>query len=347
VPVAASIYRRGAGVGPAFAFLFAGPAMNFVTAVWVFSVFGLKMGVWRLVAVPVIGLIIGVIMQMASRGDRSTSRLEKGRSLEEESAFLAGQEQQEFKNTHAVLLFAGLLALLILGARDIPHNVRLPAVVAIGLFLAIKVPDWFSRDLIGQWMRETGYFLRLVLPILLPAVLVIGLIQNNAWGWIYDKVYPYVGKNGLRDTAIAAVFGSAMYFPILTEVPFVKVLLKDSIIGVGPALALLINGPGVSLPGAILIGRLFGWKRAALYEVLEVTLGGVVGLAFGKIHGDYTCPCQQGPVETILQEPSSITVALVMVGCMTVAWWKMRGIRRGCSEANAASAVSESEETQR
>jgi len=141
----------------------------------------------------VIGLIIGVIMQMASRGDRSTSRLEKGRSLEEESAFLAGQEQQEFKNTHAVLLFAGLLALLILGARDIPHNVRLPAVVAIGLFLAIKVPDWFSRDLIGQWMRETGYFLRLVLPILLPAVLVIGLIQNNAWGWIYDKVYPLCG----------------------------------------------------------------------------------------------------------------------------------------------------------
>jgi len=344
VPVAASIYRRGAGIGPAFAFLFAGPAMNLVTAVWVFSVFGWKMGVWRLAAVPAIGLVIGLIMQMTERRREGAQAPEAARSLEEESDFLAAQERQSFRSSHAALLFLGLFALLILGGRDVPQGVRIVSVITIGLLLALKIPQWFSPQLLTRWMRETGYFMRLVLPILLPAVLVMGLIQNNAWGWIYDKVYPVVGKNGLRDTAVAAIFGSIMYFPILTEVPFVKVLLKDSIIGVGPALAILINGPGVSLPGAILIGRLFGWQRALFYEILEMTLGGAVGLAFGKIHGDYTCPCQHGPVETILEEPSSMIVALVMFACIAIAWWRVQRLSRERERAMLTSEVTPQEE---
>ena len=157
---------------------------------------------------------------------------------------------------------------------------------------------------------------------------MIGFIQNSAWGWIYRNVYPLVGQNSASDVFMAAVFGSIMYFPILTEVPFTKALLKDNIIAVGPALALLINGPGVSLPGAILIGRVFGWKKAVLYEALEMLLGGTVGLLFGKIHGDYTCPCQTGPVETFLEEPSSMAAAFILLLCIGFACCRVRALER-------------------
>lgn len=321
VPVAASIYARGAGIGPAFAFLFAAPAFNFVTTVWIFTVFGMKLGVWRAVSVPLIGIIIGMVMHCLFRKEQASRVSEAGQTLDQEFASGMGTTEDPKYGLHTGLLFAGLFGILILGARGIPPTLKISSIALLGLGLAFAVPAWFPSSQIKKWMGETWYYLRIVLPILLPAVFVIGLLQNNAWGWIYKNIYPLVGQNGAKDTFIAAVFGSIMYFPILTEVPFTKALLKDSIMGVGPALALLINGPGVSLPGAILIGRVFGWRKAVLYEVMEMLLGGTVGLLFGKIHGDYTCPCQKGAVETFLEEPSSMKAAAVLLACILLGWW--------------------------
>lgn len=337
VPVAASIYARGAGIGPAFAFLFAAPAFNFATTVWVFSVFGVKLGVWRAVAVPLLGMLLGSIMHLVF-GREQAARAGQADS-DSGATFGTATEQVHAPRygAHATLLFLGLFGILILGARGIALWVKIPSLIVLGSALAYFVPGWFPARQLRQWMSETLHYFLVVLPILLPAVFVIGFIQNSAWGWIYRNIYPLVGHNNARDVFTAAAFGSIMYFPIMTEVPFVKALLKDNIIAVGPALALLINGPGASLPGAILIGRMFGWKKAVLYEALEMLLGGTVGLLFGKIHGDYTCPCQTGPVETFMEEPTSMAAAFILLLCIGFAFWRVRALVRKAQPPSLAS----------
>ena len=337
VPVAASIYARGAGIGPAFAFLFAAPALNFVTTVWIFSVFGVRLGVWRAVAIPLMGMLLGCVMHLVYRREQAARASQADNDNDATFGPAAEPAQAPRYGTHATLLFLGLFGILILGTRGIPLWVKIPSLIVLGSTLAYTVPGWFPARQLRQWMWETLYYFRVVLPILLPAVFVIGFIQNSAWGWIYRNVYPLVGQNGASDVFMAAVFGSTMYFPILTEVPFTKALLKDNIIAVGPALALLINGPGVSLPGAILIGRVFGWKKAVLYETLEMLLGGTVGLLFGKIHGDYTCPCQTGPVETFLEEPSSMAAAFILLLCIGFACCRVRALERKAQQSSLAS----------
>jgi uncharacterized membrane protein YraQ (UPF0718 family) len=337
VPVAASIYARGAGVGPAFAFLFAAPAMNVATTVWIFTVFGVRLGVWRAVAVPLLGMLLGAIMHLVFRREQAARAGQTDSDHDATFGPAAEPSHGPRYGTHATLLFLGLFAILILGARGIALWEKIPSLIVLGSTLAYMVPGWFSARQLRQWMWETFYYFRVVLPILLPAVFVIGLIQNSAWGWIYRNVYPLVGQNHASDVSIAAVFGSIMYFPILTEVPFTKALLKDNIIAVGPALALLINGPGVSLPGAILIGRMFGWKKAVVYEALEMLLGFTVGLLFGKIHGDYTCPCQTGPLETFLEEPSSMAAAFILLLCIGFACFRVRALQRKAQQSTLAS----------
>ena len=337
VPVAASIYARGAGIGPAFAFLFAAPATNFVTTVWIFTVFGVRLGVWRAVAIPLVAMLLGWVMHLVFRREQAAraGQTDSG----DDAAFGPAAEPAHAPRygTHATLLFLGLFGILILGTRGIPLWVKLPSLIVLGSTLAYTVPGWFPARQLRQWMWETLYYFRVVLPILLPAVFVIGFIQNSAWGWIYRNVYPLVGQNNASDVFMAAVFGSIMYFPILTEVPFTKALLKDNIIAVGPALALLINGPGVSLPGAILIGRVFGWTKAVLYETAEMLLGATAGLLFGKIHGDYTCPCQTGPVETFLEEPASMAAAFIMLLCIGFACCRVRALERKAQQSSLAS----------
>ena len=337
VPVAASIYARGAGIGPAFAFLFAAPATNFATTVWIFTVFGVRLGVWRAVAVPLMGMLLGWVMHLVFRREQAARASQTDSDHDATFGPAAGPAHVPRYGTHAALLFLGLFGILILGTRGIALWVKIPSLIVLGSTLAYTVPGWFPAHQLRQWMWETLYYFRVVLPILLPAVFVIGFIQNSAWGWIYRNVYPLVGQNRASDVFMAAVFGSIMYFPILTEVPFTKALLKDNIIAVGPALALLINGPGVSLPGAILIGRVFGWKKAVLYETLEMLLGGTVGLLFGKIHGDYTCPCQTGPVETFLEEPSSMAAAFILLFCIGFACCRVRALERKAQQSSLAS----------
>lgn len=333
VPLAASILRRGAGLGPAYAFLFAGPAINFVTMVWTFQVVGLKMGLWRIVAVPVIAIATGLIMQFLFRWEDRARRAEFAAKAESDPAFADAPGQPATR--HVVWLFALLMGILLLGARGIPWFLKLPAMILFGGVLAFKLADWFTRDDLSEWMEETWRFLKMVLPILVPAILVIGFLQNNkvTWAWLYDHLYPLMGTNGLRQSFAGAVFGSLMYFPVLTEVALTKALLKEEMIAVGPALAILLNGPGVSLPGAILLWRLFGWKKTVVYELLEIGLGGTVAFLFGKMYGDYVCPCQRGEIKTIAEDPTSLYAALILALCLGVAWFRGRRARAGAEGA--------------
>ncbi len=133
------------------------------------------------------------------------------------------------------------------------------------------------------------------MPVLLPAVLVIGAIAT----FIDVKlVYQLVGQapegsglwGMLRPIILGSVFGELMYFPILTEVAFTKAFLKLGM-DVGPALAILIAGPGSSLPGFIIIARAIGWKKAAAYEIVVITLTALYAAVFASEIGKYICAC--------------------------------------------------------
>jgi len=333
VPVADSIHRQGAGIGPTVAFLFAGPAINLVTLVWVFQVVGLKMGLWRGLAVPICAVLSGIAMEAAFRrkvgaGAHNASPERAARASAASHAAAGGPRLR-----HVVILFGLLLAILLFGAPGVPWPVRLPTLAILGGTLVAVLPRWFDADDLGEWIHQTGVFLKRVLPILIPVIIVIGLIQNYAFIYVIRWLRPLLGANTARASYTAAALGSLLYFPMLTEVALVKVLLKDNIVAVGPGLALLINGPGVSLPGAILLVRVFGWKRTLLYEALEIFLGGTIGFLFGNLYGDYVCPCQAAAPGTIMEDPTSLYAAAILGICLCIAWARFSAAGRSRNAA--------------
>ncbi|MCK5803236.1 MAG: permease [Lentisphaeria bacterium] len=278
IPLFVSIWRAGAGVGPAFAFLYAGPAINVIATIFTCRVIGVGIGLYRVAAVAVMSLIVGLVMN-------SVFGTKKAADTRQAPVQILSMGP-DGRITGAVL--ALLFFLLIIGSLEVHLALRLgitlPAVAALAGLCAWKL----ENDHLRLWLHETGRLLLLVLPILVPAVLIIGFAAQktplSVTRWLS-------GPNSVGRNLVAALFGSLMYFPILTETPFAKALLKVVGIGPGPAIALLLTAPGLSLPGMIIISREIGWKRLAVYVLCLVTLATLTGFAFGSKWGQYICSC--------------------------------------------------------
>lgn len=299
VPLFASIYRRGAGIGPAFTFLFAGPAINIVAMVFTFQIIGFQIGLWRAILVPVMAILIGLTMSWIYRKEQ------KANLPSEATVAAAGQAKLEGR---LWALFGILAATVIFGAWEMSWTVKLTGMALAAAVLVTLALRLFERDERQQWLHETWGLVKLVVPVLLPAVLIIGLIAT----YIDVKlVYHLVGAPRdlpeahdtisylqnfwatFRPILLADVFGEVMYFPLLTEVAFTKAFLKLGMT-VGPALALLLTGPGTSLVGAIIVGRAVGWKKAVMFEVLCVVFTAIFALLFVGEIGQYICACMMG-----------------------------------------------------
>lgn len=128
------------------------------------------------------------------------------------------------------------------------------------------------------WLRETWWFVQTIFPLLLGGVFLVGIIGHVLpEAWIQD----WLGGNGLLASFLATGFGAVTYFATLTEAPFVDTLLKLGM-GKGPALALLLTGPGISLPNWIAVARVFGFKKAVVYVLTIIVLGTLMGWFFGN-----------------------------------------------------------------
>ncbi len=333
-PLAMSIYRRGAGIGPALAFLYAGPALNLVTLVWTFQVFGGLFGLWRIGGTIVSALIIGIVMAWLFRSEDAQRRLGFTQGVEQQMAHNGGEVQfalSELEQKHPYrswFVMACLIVLLILGAKGLPWALRIPALVACILALIWAFSNWFEPYEVKEWLLESWRFMKMTLPILVPAILLIAFAARKVpIDWFVTtaeghKPLFFLGDNSLRATTFASIFGSLMYFPILTEIPFVKAFLKQGM-GVAPAMAILLGGPGVSLPGAILIARFFGWKKMLIYEALEISLDIAVAYSFGVLFGNYQCPCLTGAEKHANIEWVTVASAIVATAIVTtvlIAW---------------------------
>jgi uncharacterized membrane protein YraQ (UPF0718 family) len=271
LPLFAGIYHKGAGLGPAIAFLYSGPAINVLAIVLTARAIGFQMGLARAVGAVLFSLIIGLVMALLFERQDSAEK-------HENSTLFAGEVDGRPAWQH--LVFFGLLvAILLFGTSKIPlwSNVAIILTLINSIFLVVS--RWFEEGEFQDWMMETWRFVKLIFPVLLIGVFVAGTIKAvlpPEW------IAKYVGGNSVSANFLASIIGAFMYFSTLTEVPIVKAL-ADLGMGQGPALALLLAGPALSLPSMLAIRSIMGTKKTMVYVLLVVVMATLSGYLFGAI----------------------------------------------------------------
>jgi len=265
LPLFGGIYRRGAGLGPAVAFLYSGPAINVLAIVYSARLLGYDLGAARALGAIVFAIGIGLIMALIYRK-------EEAQKNNQAFAVLADSEGKSL--WQQAIFFGTLVGILISAASK--------NWIATGILLAILIAilwRWFTKGEIGQWMKETLRFVRLIVPWLLVGVFAAGIIKVIV---PESVVTAYIGGNSLLANFIASFLGALMYFATLTEVPIIRAFM-DLGMGRGPALALLLAGPALSLPNMLVIRSIMGTKKTLTYIALVVVMATISGYVFGLV----------------------------------------------------------------
>ena len=271
IPVASGLYYRGSGVGPAFILLWVAPAANILALVYTGAILGYDMAGVRLLAALLMAFIVGTVLTVVfakeeqQRDVKGDGTATSGKLLALEDIVLLG------------LIVATLLAPNYLIQKG-PYWQKLivwglGTVITIGYAVKVK-----TREALTQWLKETWWFVRIIFPLLLMGVFIVGIV-----GAILPEplIKKWLGGSSLSASFFATLIGAISYFATMTEAPFVDTLMKHGM-GKGPALALLLTGPGLSLPNMLAIIRVFGFKKALVYTMTLIVLGTIAGFVAGN-----------------------------------------------------------------
>jgi hypothetical protein len=326
LPLFAGIYKRGAGLGPATAFLYSGPAINVLAIIMTARILGVQIGIARAIGAIVFSVVIGLMMHLIFRKEEQAKADAQSAMPEPEVSRPLAQNAYYFFTMVAILVFAnwsepkaaiglwsaiystkwlitGLAALLLGGmlarwfavpwrkllwaaippvalAILLPHHPMLPFVAGIiGLSIVLTTTEGKASD----WFAASWGFAKQIMPLLLIGVLVSGALLGRPGheglipsGWIGA----WVGGNSLTANLFASVVGAFMYFATLTEVPILQGLIGSGM-GKGPALALLLAGPALSLPNMLVIRSIMGTKKTVVFVALVVGMATISGLIYG------------------------------------------------------------------
>lgn len=288
LPLFASIHRRGAGLGPATAFLYSGPAINVLAIILTARLLGAELGLARAVGAVVFAVVIGLLMQFVFRREEAERSAGAAVVLPGDgSARTLWQDGLVFAAMLGILVFAnwGRPAAGDTGIWAAIYSARWAMAGVLGIGLVAGLSTWYRRDELVSWVDATWGFARLILPLLLAGVLLTGLLLGGPDGeglipsvWVQQAV----GGNSLAANLFASIAGGFMYFATLTEVPILAGLIGSGM-GKGPALALLLAGPALSLPSMLVIRSVLGNKRTAVFVVLVVGLSTLAGLVYGSL----------------------------------------------------------------
>lgn len=287
LPLFAGLYMRGAGIGPATAFLYAGPAINILAITLTGRVLGWQFGLARTVGAIVFAIFIGLIMSFL---------YEKKEGSENELIIEEIEEEQKRKEWQNLLYFANLILILVFAAWAKPaspegfwyfvYRIHWPITFLLLITLAYMLWRWFSQDELQEWAGESWVFAQKILPLLLMGVMVAGFLLGRPGtdGGIIPAswIASLVGGNSIFANLSASVLGALMYFATLTEIPILQGLLGSGM-GNGPALALLLAGPALSLPSILVINSVMGPRKTFTYILLVVIMATISGLIFGAI----------------------------------------------------------------
>jgi len=282
LPIFAGIYRMGAGLGPATTFLYSGPAINVLAILLTFQVLGWRLGLARAVGAIAFSIVIGLAMHLLYR------REELAKAKAAPPLPRTDGEKPLWKTA---MFFAAMVGILVFanwpgaGGRvsAVIHSYRWLITASLTLALAAMLIAWFSRKELTRWTGETWGFARQILPLLFLGVAAAGLLLGRAGreGLIPSHWVQWaVGGNSLRANFFASLAGALMYFATLTEVPILQGLIGSGM-GRGPALALLLAGPAISLPNMLVIRSVLGTRKTLVYVALVVVMSTAAGMIFG------------------------------------------------------------------
>ncbi|MCI0499690.1 MAG: permease [Planctomycetales bacterium] len=337
LPLFAGIYRMGAGLGPACAFLYSGPAINVLAIIMTARILGMEMGIARAVGAILFSVVIGALMHLIYRREEIAKaeavpvmpHAEPVRPLWKTGAFFAamvailvvanwarsgdiraiflccpgglqtyaveGSIVGQTETAVTVVDRAGTEHTLPVeqfkGAQTIDKNpvyewisrTRWGIVAAAAVILAAMCLFWFSKPELGEWVEASWGFAKQILPLLLLGVLASGFFLGRP---AHEGIIPNIwvekalGGNSVWANLFASVAGAFMYFATLTEVPILQGLMGSGM-GKGPALALLLAGPTLSLPSMLVIRSIMGTQKMIVYVTLVIVMAAVTGTIFG------------------------------------------------------------------
>ncbi len=326
LPLFAGIYRMGAGIGPASAFLYAGPAINVLAILLTARVLGVELGIARAVGAILFSVLIGLGMHLIFHNEEEGKTKTQMVLPDDESSRTLVQSGLFFFTMVAILVFANwgkpqsdtglwsviysskwiitsaagvILALILVGWFELKWW-KIALVSVIALILALVFPAYpvipFSAAFIGlsvitstgkgemrEWFSQSWWLTKQILPLLLIGVVIAGALlgRPETEGLIPSEwISKLVGGNGFFATLFASVAGAFMYFATLTEVPILEGLIGNGM-GKGPALALLLAGPALSLPNMLVIRSIMGTRKTIVFVCLVVIAATAAGMIYG------------------------------------------------------------------
>ncbi len=288
LPLFSGIYKRGAGLGPAVAFLYSGPAINVLAIILTARILGWQLGLARAIGAVIFSVVIGLLMHLIF--------LKEERARHANGDFKADEVKETRSLGKTVLYFASMVTFLVFANWGKPlegdHGIWSWIyqykwwIASLSLAsLAAMLFKWFKKDELKEWTGATWGFALQILPLLLGGVLISGFLLGRVG---YEGVIPskyivmLVGGNSLWANFFSSVVAAFMYFATLTEVPILQGLMNSGM-GKGPALALLLAGPALSLPSMLVLRSIMGTKKTIVYVSLVVVMSTITGMIFGFI----------------------------------------------------------------
>ncbi len=289
LPLFASIHKRGAGLGPATAFLYSGPAINVLAIILTASVLGAELGIARAVGAIVFAVVIGLLMHIIFRKEEAAREHAAGVILPDDGKGRAlWQDGLYFAAMVGILVFAnwGRPGEENAGLWTAIYSAKWILTGVFGVILLGSIAAWFKKDELSLWVDSSWTFAKQILPLLLGGVLVAGFLLGGPEGGRgiipNEWVSTMVGGNSLLANFFASFVGAFMYFATLTEVPILQGLINSGM-GKGPALALLLAGPALSLPNMLVIRSVMGTKKTIVFISLVIGLSTIAGMTYGAL----------------------------------------------------------------
>lgn len=290
LPLFLGIYKRGAGLGPAIAFLYSGPAINVLAIILTARILGWQLGLARAIGAILFSVVMGLLMHLIflreererhTTGDFDFGEVEEARPLYKTAPY--------FFSMVAILVFAnwGKPPGEDKGLWWLVYNYKWWITGFFLISLTFMLVKWFRKAELKEWTQSTWVLALQILPLLLGGVLASGFFLGRVG---YEGIIPshfvasLVGGNSLFANFFSSVVGAFMYFATLTEVPILQGLIGYGM-GKGPALALLLAGPALSLPSMLVIRSAIGIKKTVVFVSLVVAMATITGMIFGAIAG--------------------------------------------------------------
>ncbi|MBT3256813.1 MAG: permease [Deltaproteobacteria bacterium] len=288
LPLFAGIYSRGAGIGPATAFLYSGPAINVLAIVLTARILGWELGLARAIGAILFAVITGLLMAFIFRKDDAERAKGELFLPEDEGTGRTLAQDGLFMLIMVLILVFAAFAKPSGGSSGVwPTVFAAKWYITAGLLIILGfiLKAWFVKEERVTWVQSTWGFMKQIFPLLGAGVLVAGFMLGRPGhaALIPDQyIEGLVGGNSLWANLFASISGALMYFATLTEVPILQGLLGAGM-GKGPALSLMLAGPALSLPNMLVIGSVMGAKKTAVFCTIIVILSTIAGMIYGVI----------------------------------------------------------------